>query len=269
MLAQAWVVTCGVDVVACYLVGRVIFGRHPAVPFLLLLAMASDAMGLAVIATVNPVATIDVARGLGLVALGVGLAIVMRRRGVASFWAYLLVPGGLSWCGLFLSGLHPALALVPIMPFMPHARRDVGLFVDPPPHAQDSLSRFERWWAMPVQGVLFLFGAGERRRAAAWPRSRHLGSAGRHARRAADWHPRRRSGRHRRRIAPHASGRLERTAGARLHGLNRCQRRAILRVRRDVDWTAQSSVEDRRVAHRSRRRPRIPRRLVARRGPIP
>jgi NhaA family Na+:H+ antiporter len=158
MLAQAWVVTAAIDVAACYLVGRAIFGRHPAVPFLLLLAMASDAMGLAVIATVNSAATSSVLSGLGLVALAVGLAIVMRQRGVASFWPYVLVPGSLSWCGLFLSGVHPALALVPLMPFIPHATRDAAFFIDPPPQARDALSRFERWWVLPVQGVLFLFG---------------------------------------------------------------------------------------------------------------
>ena len=27
-----------------------------------------------------------------------------------------------------------------------------------PPGANDTLSRFERWWKLPVQGVLFLFG---------------------------------------------------------------------------------------------------------------
>ncbi len=158
MLAQASVVTSAIDVEACYVVGRMIFGRHPAVPFLVLLAIASDAMGLAILANANPAATIYVVGGLTMVALAVVLAGVMRRKGVASFWPYLLVPGALSWCGLFLSGVHPALALVPIVPFMPHARRDAGLFADAAPQARDALSRFERWWALPVQGVLFLFG---------------------------------------------------------------------------------------------------------------
>jgi NhaA family Na+:H+ antiporter len=158
MLAQAWVVTSAIDVAACYVVGRAIFGRHPAVPFLLLLAIASDAIGLAILASADPAATVYVVSGLGLVALAVVLAGVMRRAGVASFWPYLLVPGALSWCGLFLSGVHPALALVPIVPFMPHATRHAGLFVDPAPQARDALSRFERAWALPVQGVLFLFG---------------------------------------------------------------------------------------------------------------
>ena len=35
-------------------------------------------------------------------------------------WQYYLMIGGLlSWVGFLKSGLHPALALVPIVPFMP------------------------------------------------------------------------------------------------------------------------------------------------------
>jgi NhaA family Na+:H+ antiporter len=30
----------------------------------------------------------------------------------------VIAAGGLSWAGLFFGGLHPALALVPIVPFM-------------------------------------------------------------------------------------------------------------------------------------------------------
>ncbi|MGE5358478.1 MAG: Na+/H+ antiporter NhaA [Bacteroidales bacterium] len=158
MLVQGWVVTSAIDVAACYVVGRLIFGRHPAVPFLLLLAIASDAIGLAVLAGANPAPIVNPGLGVALVVAAVGVAIVMRRRGVASFWPYLLVPGGLSWCGLFLCGAHPALAFVPIVPFMPHATRHAGLFVDSAPPASDALSRMGRWWAVPVQVVLFLFG---------------------------------------------------------------------------------------------------------------
>jgi NhaA family Na+:H+ antiporter len=70
-----------------------------------------------------------------------------------------VVTGGLlSWAALFWGGLHPALALVPIVPFLPHAARDPGLFVEAPADARDALSQFERSWKHPVQLVLFLFG---------------------------------------------------------------------------------------------------------------
>jgi Na+:H+ antiporter, NhaA family len=158
MLVQAWVVTCAVDVAACYLIGGFIFGKHPAAPFLLLLALASNAIGLSVIALLNPTATLPVLAGLAIVALAMTSAIVMRRNGVSSFWPYLLVSGTLCWFGLRLSGIHTALALVPIVPLMPHTDRDEGFFIEPGAHCHDALSCFERFWVPPVQAVLFLVG---------------------------------------------------------------------------------------------------------------
>jgi NhaA family Na+:H+ antiporter len=43
---------------------------------------------------------------------------------------YIAVCGPLSWLGLSLAHLHPALALVFIVPFLPGPRRDIGLFAD-------------------------------------------------------------------------------------------------------------------------------------------
>jgi NhaA family Na+:H+ antiporter len=158
MLVEAWVVTCAVDVAACYLIAGFIFGRHPAVPFVLLMAIALNAIGLILIATRHTSGTISLPGGLALLALATGSAMAMRRRGVESFWPYLLGSGALSWAGLFIVGIHPAFALVPIVPLMPHSDRDEGFFVEPPPTCRDALSCFERFWAPPVQGVLFLLG---------------------------------------------------------------------------------------------------------------
>ena len=44
------------------------------------------------------------------------------------------------------------------MPFLPHAARDPGFFVDALPDAKDTLSRFEIWWRYPAQVALFFFG---------------------------------------------------------------------------------------------------------------
>jgi NhaA family Na+:H+ antiporter len=87
-----------------------------------------------------------------------GGAAVLRQRRVKSFWLYLLGPGVVSWTALFVGGVHPALALVPIVPFFPHGRRDRGLMVEPLPQAHDTLTMFERWWQLPVEGVMLLFG---------------------------------------------------------------------------------------------------------------
>ena len=86
------------------------------------------------------------------------MAFGLRRARVKSFWPYLLAAGGVSWFAFFWSGLHPALALVPIVPFLPHAARDPGFFVDAPPTATDALSQFEIWWRYPAQVALFFFG---------------------------------------------------------------------------------------------------------------
>jgi Na+:H+ antiporter, NhaA family len=93
-----------------------------------------------------------------IVAAGMGVAAGLRWWRVRSFWPYLLGAGSLSWFGLFWSGLHPALALVPVMPFLPHAARDPGFFVDALPNAKDTLSQFEIWWRYPAQVALLLFG---------------------------------------------------------------------------------------------------------------
>ena len=44
------------------------------------------------------------------------------------------------------------------MPFLPHATRDPGFFVDAKPDAKDTLSQFEVWWRYPAQVALFFFG---------------------------------------------------------------------------------------------------------------
>lgn len=57
-----------------------------------------------------------------------GMAYGMRRMGVKYWQVYVLCAGPVSWSGLMLAHLHPALALAVIVPFMPPPRRDKGLF---------------------------------------------------------------------------------------------------------------------------------------------
>src|SRR2546425_2912642 len=82
----------------------------------------------------------------------------LRRRGIRSFWPYVIGAGSLSWAALYFGGFHPALALVPIVPFMPHAPHDLGLFEAREALRANTLDRFGHWWARPVQFVLLLFG---------------------------------------------------------------------------------------------------------------
>jgi NhaA family Na+:H+ antiporter len=158
MLAVGWPVTLATDLAIAYFVARVIFGLHPVIPFLLLLGIASDALGFLTLAFFNPASEAHLASGVLIMAGAIGIAAALRWKRVRSFWPYLLAAGSVSWFGFFWSGLRPALALVPIMPFLPHAARDPGFFVDARPNAKDTLSQFEIWWKYPAQVGLFFFG---------------------------------------------------------------------------------------------------------------
>ena len=96
------------------------------------------------------------------------LAAVLRQLRVKNFWPYLVGPGGASWYALFTSGLHPALALVFIVPLLPGGARDEGLFVDtdgpssPLHDFEHQLKRFVDFglfWFAFTQAVVVL-GAG-------------------------------------------------------------------------------------------------------------
>src|SRR3954447_22775262 len=52
-LIVAWPVTFGTDIAVTYFIARTIFRSHPAVPFLLLIALISDALGFVAIGVVQ------------------------------------------------------------------------------------------------------------------------------------------------------------------------------------------------------------------------
>jgi len=152
-----WPASLVTDLAIGYFVARLAFGRHPAIPFLILLGIASDMIGFAILAVFSATGERHLT-GLPILAGAIAIAYGLRRARIRSFWPYLLAAGGVSWFGFFWSGLHPALALVPIIPFLPRAARDPGFFVDALPTAKDTLSRFEVWWRYPAQAALFFFG---------------------------------------------------------------------------------------------------------------
>ena len=54
-LVRGWAIPCATDIAFSYLIARYVFGiGHPAIPFLLLVAVADDAVGLIILATVYP-----------------------------------------------------------------------------------------------------------------------------------------------------------------------------------------------------------------------
>ena len=131
-LQRGWGIPTATDIALAWLVARAVFGAgHPAINYLLLLAVADDAIGLGIIAIfygdpANPARP----EFLGLVAAGMAVAYAMRRMNLRSWVPYVAVGGTLAWIGLILAHLHPALALVAIVPFLPGPTRDTGMFVE-------------------------------------------------------------------------------------------------------------------------------------------
>jgi NhaA family Na+:H+ antiporter len=158
-LASGWAIPCATDIAFSYMAARLIFPRtHPAIPFLLLLAIADDALGLILLALFYPSGPLSLFNFAALMIPAVGVVVWLKRTRVRNFWAYTIAGGGLSWAALFYGGVHPALALVPILPFMPHEKRDLGLFDEREHGLPDTMNQFEHWWRVPVQVILFFFG---------------------------------------------------------------------------------------------------------------
>jgi len=159
-LARGWGVPTATDIALAWLSARMVFGSaHPAVSFLLLLAVADDAIGLAIIALfypdpLHPVVPVWLLLTLG----GMAAAYCLRRMEVRGYWPYITLGGGLSWAGLYLAHLHPALALVFIVPFLPHATRESKHLFEEDPADYSTLSRFEQEWKVVVDIGLFIFG---------------------------------------------------------------------------------------------------------------
>jgi NhaA family Na+:H+ antiporter len=161
-IAKGWGIPTATDIALAWLVARQVFGKeHPAVSFLLLLAVADDGIGLGIIAIFYPDPAHPVEPvWLGVVGAAMAGAYALRRGHVQSFWAYLAGPGVLSWAGLYMAHLHPALALVAVVPFMPSMGHDEGLFAEEgngKAH-HDTLNTFEHTFKLPVDLGLFFFG---------------------------------------------------------------------------------------------------------------
>ncbi|MBM3818821.1 MAG: BON domain-containing protein [Acidimicrobiia bacterium] len=157
VLVEGWPVAAAVDLAFTYFIVKAIFPRHPALPFAIVLAVAVDVLATAHVASRQ--SFVDVRPGGALLmAAALGLAALLRHWKARTFWPYLLLCGPLSWWALHLDGFHPALALVPLVPFFPHKPRSLELFVDRPHGPHDTPAMFEHVWLHPIQAVLFLFG---------------------------------------------------------------------------------------------------------------
>ncbi len=159
-LNNGWGIPTATDIALAWLVARIIFGvNHPVIAFLLLLAIADDGIGLAIIAIFYSDPSIPVAPSwLLLTLMGMLIAFLLRRMKVKSYWPYVALGGTASWVGLHQAHLHPALALVFIVPFLPHPPRETKHMFEEDPRDRSTLSRFEHDWKIIVDFGLFMFG---------------------------------------------------------------------------------------------------------------
>lgn len=173
---NGWAIPTATDIAFSYLVGRLVFGAgHPAVRFLLLLAIADDAAGLIILAIFYPSA--ELAPIWLLLSLAAAIAVFVLFnwlprhldrgnqdrptstwvRQSISFWPYLIA-GCISWYGFMRAGIHPALGLLPIVPTIPHADRAFGIFSEAEQYLSDLLNHIEHALKHPVEIILFFFG---------------------------------------------------------------------------------------------------------------
>jgi len=159
-LANGWGIPTATDIALAWVVARTVFGAgHPAVSFLLLLAIVDDALGLLIIALFypNPHHPPEPA-WLLLVPCGMLAAYLMRRARVSSYWPYLVFAGSASWTGLYLGNLHPALALACVVPFLPHEERESAHMFEEDEEEHSPLHSFVDSWRLFVDFGMFMFG---------------------------------------------------------------------------------------------------------------
>jgi len=157
-LGKGWAIPCATDIAFSYLVARIIFGNgHPAIAFLLLLAIADDAAGLMILAVFYPSKDL-VLWWLLLTVSACALCFIFRKMRVHNHWAYILIPGSMSFISFCQAGIHPALGLVPVIFCLPHAHTDLGIFAQKELGRHDTLNEFEHWWKNPVELILGAFG---------------------------------------------------------------------------------------------------------------
>jgi NhaA family Na+:H+ antiporter len=154
MLTAAWPVAAAIDIAAGYYVLTSVFRRGAAFPFLLLIAVATDAAGLLAMALWAGFTEAHLL-GAPFVLLGVAIAAGLRRAGVRHLAPYVFGAGAVSWWGFHVAGVPAALALMPVVPFLPPARRLLAPFADRPGGGVD---REARPWLGTVHVVLFFFG---------------------------------------------------------------------------------------------------------------
>src|SRR5918992_4942857 len=85
-LTRGWAIPCATDIAFSAMIARIIFPpAHPAIPFLLLLAIADDALGLIILAVFYPSGALSFSSLVAFMAAAILLAVWLRRRRTRSF----------------------------------------------------------------------------------------------------------------------------------------------------------------------------------------
>ncbi len=156
VLLRGWPIVCGVDVFLGVAVARAIFTHGAPVKVVMIVALVADVLAL-VLVSHRPFESAAAGAAYGLIVLAVAVAGLFRIARIRTMWAYLLGPGTLAWFGCYWAGLHPALSLLPVVPFFPRSPRRFGDF-SAERHHHASPAHFESAFAYPLQLVAFLFG---------------------------------------------------------------------------------------------------------------
>jgi Na+:H+ antiporter, NhaA family len=157
VLLSGWPIVCAIDGGVAYVLARTLISSRGAVSFVGLMAIVSNAIGLIAIGLHQHGGATSPAGPL-LIVTGLAVAVWLTRLRLRTIWPPFLMGGVLVWCGFWWSGLHPALALIPVVPCLPRSPRHRSPFSVEPEHgAHDSPGHIEHALWMPVQVILFLF----------------------------------------------------------------------------------------------------------------
>ena len=156
--SNGWGICTATDIALAWLFAKLVFGKdHPAVSFLLLLAVADDAIGLAIIAIFYPTPGQPIRPlFLLLVLAGMLVSFAFKKLKVKSYWPYILIGGILCWLGLFKTGVSPALSLVFVVPFLPNNKKEFEALEKF--GRETTLTKFEHNVSPIVDYGLFFFG---------------------------------------------------------------------------------------------------------------
>lgn len=118
---NGWGIPTATDISIAWVTALCVFGPgHPAINYLLLLAVVDDGLGLIIIALAYPDKDNPLQpQWLGLVLLAMFIAYCLRRLRCGRWSPYVFLAGPVAWLGLLFASLHPSLALVFVVPFIP------------------------------------------------------------------------------------------------------------------------------------------------------